>query len=483
VVDPYARIRDLEADNAGLRTLIEELRETNDRLRDRVEKLEAERSRHSGNSSKPPSSDTVTQRAAQNARRSGWSKKPKGRVGKQAGTKGKHLAQVAAPDRVVRHAPAACPSCGDSLDDAAVVSVQRRQVFDIPEPKVAVTEHVAERRRCGCGAVAAALFPPEATAPACWGPAVRSLGTYLLVRQHLPVARTAELLEDVLGAPVSTGWLAGLAAEAAGGLDGFLTDLKGRLLASHLLHVDETGARICGARQWFHVCSTRLLTLLDCHAKRGVEATDAMGVLPSFGGVAMHDRWKPYWRYGCTHAICGAHVLRDLAGVAEIPSQTAWAEAMARLLLDAKQAQELAADAGDEAVGATERERIRARYDRVVAEGIAANPTPIRWSGRTSLERQSYNLAVALRDHKDEALRYLDDGSLPFDNNQGERDLRMVKVQQKVSGGFRTPEGARHFCAVRSYIATARKHGVPALDVLTRLFVGTPWAIPDPVPG
>ncbi len=169
--------------------------------------------------------------------------------------------------------------------------------------------------------------------------------------------------------------------------------------------------------------------------------------------------------------------------MAEIPSQTAWAEAMARVLLDAKHAQEQARDAGAPAVGTAEREGLRARYDRVVADAIAANPTPIRWSGRTTLERRSFNLAVALRDHKDEALRYLDDVSLPWDNNLAERDLRMVKLQQKVSGGWRTPEGARDFCAVRSYIATAAKHGVPALAVLTQMFRGTPWTIPDPVPG
>ncbi|MGH2708103.1 MAG: IS66 family transposase, partial [Actinomycetota bacterium] len=162
----------------------------------------------------------------------------------------------------------------------------------------------------------------------------------------------------------------------------------------------ETGARISGARQWIHVCSTRLLTLLDCHPRRGVEATDAMGVLPGFEGVAMHDRWKPYWRYGCDHSICGAHVLRDLAAVAETPSQAAWAEAMGRLLIDAKHATEQAADAGEPAVGAAERERLRARYDEIVADGIAANPAPLRWSGRTALERQSFNLAVALADHR-----------------------------------------------------------------------------------
>ncbi|MGH2769093.1 MAG: IS66 family transposase [Actinomycetota bacterium] len=459
---PEERIAQLKEQNALLVAENTELKAVNEQLLARLEKLEAELHRHSGNSSKPPSSDTVAQRAAQNARRAKWKKKPKAQPGKQPGSKGKHLVPLADPDLVVRHVPAVCPACGAAMDQTPVVSVERRQVFDIPEPKVVVTEHLAERRRCTCGATAAA--------------------TYLLVRQHLPVGRTAELLADVMGAPVSTGWLAGVPAEAAQGLEGFLADARGRLSRAPVLHVDETGARVSGSRRWLHVASTDLVTLLHCHDKRGVEATDALGVLPAFGGVAVHDRWKPYWRYGCTHAICGAHLLRDLGAVAEIPSQTAWAEAMATVLLEAKQAATRAAVAGDPAVDHHEREHLRHRYDEVVAQGIAANPTPIRWSGRTPLERQGYNLAVAVRDHKDEVLRFLDDLRVPFDNNQAERDLRMAKLQQKVSGCWRTPEGARSFCAVRSYISTAAKHGVHALDVLALLFAGSPWMIPPGSP-
>jgi transposase len=460
-----------------------ELKAANERLRARVEKLEAERNRHSGNSSKPPSSDTVTQRAAQNARRASWGKQKKGRKpGKQPGSEGRNLAQVATPDLVVRHAPGRCPACQACLGDAPVVGVEIRQVFDLPDPRLVVAEHRVERRHCSCGIATSGAFPPEAAAPACWGPRVRAVAAYLVVRQHLPVARTAELLEDVLGVPVSTGWLAGLPAQAVDGLGGFIADLKSRLCAAPLLHVDETGGRTSGTREWIHVASTPLLTLLDCHPRRGVEATDAIGVLPGFGGVAMHDRWTPYWRNGCTHAVCGAHLLRDLAGVAEIASQASWAEAMARLLLDAKEQAEQARTAGAGAVEEATRERIRQRFDEIVAEGMAANPTPLRWSGRTPLERRSYNLVVALGEHKDEALRYLDDTSLPFDNNQAERDLRMVKLQQKVSGCFRTHVGARRFCAIRSYISTAQKHGVRALDVLVQLFGGQPWEIPSAQP-
>jgi transposase len=492
-MDPQERIAELEAENARLRAVLAdlhaiatemtELKAANERLRARVERLEAERNRHSGNSSKPPSSDSVTQRAAQKARRASWGKQKKDRKpGKQPGSEGRHLAQVADPDLVVRHVPERCPACQARLGDAPVVGMEIRQVFDLPDPRLVVVEHQVERRRCACGTTSAGTFPPEATAPACWGSWVRAAATYLMVRQHLPVARTAELLGDVLGAPVSTGWLASLPEEAAAGLGGFHADLKARLISAPLLHVDETGGRTSGVREWIHVASTPLLTLLDCHARRGVEATDAIGVLPAFQGVAMHDRWAPYWANGCTHAVCGAHLLRDLAGVAEIASQTSWAEAMARLLLDAKDLAEQARVAGVRAVAEPSREQIRRRFDEIVAEGIAANPTPIRWSGRTPHERRSYNLAVALQEHKDEALRYLDDTALPFDNNQAERDLRMVKLQQKVSGCFRTHVGARHFCAIRSYISTAQKHGVRSLDVLVQLFAGQPWEIPSAQP-
>ncbi|MGH9341460.1 MAG: IS66 family transposase, partial [Acidobacteriota bacterium] len=348
------RIAKLEAENAQLRdqnaqlrALVAELQLLIEQLSAEVERLEAELSRHSGNSSKPPSSDTLAQRAAQNARRAEWKNKPKQRPGKQPGAQGKHLAQVADPDEVIRYFPGVCSSCGADMDRAKVVGVERRQVFDLPEPRLVVTEHVCERRRCSCGVTATATFPAPATSPASWGPRVRAAATYLLVRQHLPVARTAELLDDMLGAPVSTGWLAGLPSEAAGGLERFLLDARIKLADAPVLHVDETGARIGGSRQWLHVASTAQLTLLDCHAKRGVQATDDMGVLPGFKGVAVHDRWRPYWHYDrCTHAICGAHLLRDLAGVAETPSQEPWAEAMAKTLLASKQAADTAREAG-----------------------------------------------------------------------------------------------------------------------------------------
>lgn len=475
------RLAELEAENARLVAELAHLAAENAALVERLARLERDASRTSSNSSRPPSADPQAERESRAARRRSQREKNKRDAtrrnqGGQPGSPGHNLSRVADPDEIVRHAPEACRGCGAGLDGAPVEGEERRQVFDLPRRRVQVTEHVAERRRCGCGTVTAGAFPAEATAPACWGPAVQAAGLYLLVRQHLPVERTAELLSDLLGAPVSTGWLAGLPARASVGLEPFLDEVARCLAVARVLHVDETGARVAGLKHWFHVASTRMLTLLGVHPKRGKQATDDLGVLPGFGGVMVHDRWAPYWGYdGATHALCGAHLLRDLAAVAELSGQ-GWAECMAELL--ARHAR-YAAQAGDAGLDARQRRVLTKHYGIILADGLAANPEPTDRK-RTHLERVGFNLAVALRDHQDEVLRFANEAGVPFDNNQAERDLRMVKLQQKISGCFRTAEGARHFAAVRSYIETGRKHGENPLELLSDLFAGRPWTIPPP---
>jgi transposase len=473
------RIVELEAQNAALGEMTEAQAALIEQLEARVAELERELGRHSGNSSLPPSRDNAEARANRAARRQAKREKGKRAPGKQPGDPGSHLARVADPDHVVVHRPSACRGCGAGLGDAEVSGAERRQVFDLPERRREVTEHIAEQCRCACGCETTASFPREATAPAVWGPRVRAYALYLMNRQLLPVERTAEILADLLGAPVSTGWLAGLAAEAAEGLEGFIEDLGARVAAQDVVHVDETGARVAGAKWWFHVACTALFTFLGVHRRRGVDATDHFGVLPRVRGTLVHDRWAPYWRYTrAAHAICNAHILRDLAAVAEVASQQPWADAMAGLLCDAKRKAEAAAAAGLDAVPRGQRAALRARYNRIITDALAANPDPPAGQKRNALERASYNLAVALRDHATEILRFTADLAVPFDNNQAERDLRMAKLQQKISGTFRTEDGARRFAAVRSYIETGRKHGQNPIDVLIALFNGTPWTIP-----
>lgn len=280
-------------EHASLRLLITELVAVNAALTSRVAQLEADAQRHSGNSSKPPSADTLAQRKSQKARREAWTTKGAKRTkGKQPGAPGAHLVQVEDPDQTISHPPEICGGCGGSLEGAEVVATKTRQVFDLPEPRPVVTAHVVERRRCTCGCITAGTFPAEASAPATYGPVITGVACYLLAHQHLPVARTAEALSDLLGCPVSTGWVAGLLPRAQGLLEesGFGEDLRAKLIASEVIGVDETGTRISGERFWYHGATTDLLTLITCHRNRGQIGMRAAGVLPDFTGIAVHDR-------------------------------------------------------------------------------------------------------------------------------------------------------------------------------------------------
>jgi transposase len=467
-----AVIAELRAANATLAAVNAEQARLIATLQARVAELERRLGKDSSNSSKPPSSDglrkpsRVDRGAAEPARR---------RPGKQPGAPGAHLAQVAQPDQIVEHVPNRCGGCGADLADAPVVGVEVRQVFDLPWLRLGVAEHRAERRRCACGTSTAAGFPDHVRAAACYGPGMRALVCYLCVHQHLPIDRAAQLLADVLGAPVATGTLAAVVGEGAAGLAGFVEVVRERLAAAPVAHFDETGARVAGRLHWVHSASTSLLSLFTVHAKRGKQAMDAAGVLPDFCGVAVHDGWAPYWRYEhVAHALCGAHLLRELEGVAGEPGQ-GWAAGMAELLVDVKLVADQARAAGCARVDDDARARLRGRYQRLLGDGQAANPPP-RAARRGRLRRSpAANLLARLDHHRSEVLRSLDDCRVPFDNNQAERDLRMVKLQQKISGCWRTLEGAAAFLTLRSYVSTARKHEMNPLAVLRQLFEGHPW--------
>jgi transposase len=462
----------LRAANATLAAVNAEQARLIATLQARVAELERRLGNDSSNSSKPPSSDglrkpsRVERRAAERATR---------RPGKQPGAPGAHLAQVAQPDQVVEHVPDRCGGCGADLADAPIVGVQARQVFDLPPLRLGVAEHRAERRRCACGTTTAGSFPAHVRAAACYGPGVRALVCYLCVHQHLPVDRAAQLLADVLGAPVATGTLAAVVGEGAAGLAGFVEVVRERLAAAPVAHFDETGARVAGRLHWVHSASTSLLSLFTVHAKRGKQAMDAAGVLADFCGVAVHDGWAPYWRYEhVAHALCGAHLLRELEGVAGEPGQ-GWAAGMAELLVDVKLVADQARAAGGARVDDDARARLRGRYQRLLGDGQAANPPP-RTARRGRLRRSpAANLLARLDRHCNEVLRSLDDCRVPFDNNQAERDLRMVKLQQKISGCWRTLDGAAAFLTLRSYVSTARKHKMNPLAALRQLFEGHPW--------
>jgi len=466
----------VEAENAALRVRVVEQDAEIAALRQQVVELTARLEQNPRNSSKPPSSEGYAKPAPKSRRtRSGR------RPGKQPGSPGTHLAKVAEPDTVVVHTPQACASCGEGLDDAELAGVETRQVFDIPPLRLDVTEHRVQRRRCGCGMVTAGVFPAAARGPATYGPGVRALAVYLLAYQHLPYDRAAGLLADVLAAPVSVGTLAAIMREGAERVAPFLDVARARLAAAEVAHFDETGARVAGKLHWVHSASTDLWTLYTAHPKRGKEAMDAGGVLAGFAGVAVHDGWASYRRYAdLAHGLCNAHHLRELEAAAEQPGQ-GWASDMATLLCDTLTAVDAAKAAGCDRLDAATLADVARRYEQAVAAGHAANPPPPRSGkrGRTAKSKAA-NLLGRLDDYRDDVLRFAADFAVPFDNNLAERDIRMIKLQQKISGCWRTLAGAEAFCALRSYISTARKHHVGVLDALAQAF-NDPW-LPNAVP-
>ena len=456
------RIAELEVKVAELEALVAELR--------------ALLNRNSSNSSMPPSSDTASERALRQARKQSQRTKTGRKPGKQPGSPGSTLRQVDNPDVVVRHQPGCCEGCGGDLSTAPVTGESRRQVFDIPAPRPEVTEHVAETRRCGCGRSTAAAFPPEAASPACWGPRVRAMCVYLLIYQHVPAARTAELLA-AMGATVSVGFVAAQTARSAERLKVWLVELRRRLCGEPVLHADETSGRVNGTLWWLHVCSTRLLTLLVAHRRRGQTAVDEIGVLANRapGSTLVHDRAAMYWNYGAGHAVCAAHLLRDLNAIKEaIPRHACWAEQSRRLLLDAKAAVATAIAAGYSELDAGQLAAIETAYSNMLSMAMAT----IHEEPAGKAERAATNLACALFDYQHEILAFTRNFAVPFDNNQAERDLRMTKVHQRISGGWRTGTGIELFAQIRSYLETARKHGQNPYTVLEQLHTTGPWALP-----
>lgn len=468
---PEDRIGELVAQNVSLTALVADQTRLIATLTAEIVELRARLDMNSRNSSKPPSSDGYA-KPAPKSRRQRSGNKP----GKQPGDPGRHLAQRDQPDATQIHMPSTCGRCGNDLCDAEVTGTVRRQVFDLPPVALFCTEHHAQRRRCVCGTQTSGVFPAEATAPACYGPALRAYVCYLVTRQHIPIARVAELLRDTYQAPVSTGTIVSMVQQGATMLEPFLTHTTDLLRESDVVHADETGLRVQALLQWVHSVSTTGLTLYHLDPKRGTAAMNAMGVIEHLHGVLVHDGWTPYRRYSnVTHALCNAHHLRELQAVVDTTGQL-WAAEMIELLcdtwtrvLDAKQQHHTALDADTLAT-------IRADYRTIIAAGHGVNAPPVPTGKRGRPKRsKAANLLLRLDTYTNDVLRFATDFSVPWDNNLAERDIRMVKIAQKISGGFRSNDGAAAFLAFRSYLSTAAKQGVNRLDALQQLFNGTPW--------
>jgi transposase len=453
----------------SLRAELAEARVELERALERIAGLEARLRQSPRNSSRPPSSEGLGKPPRKRSLRKKTGRKPGG----QDGHEGKALAQVARPDQEVRHEPAACSRCGAGLAGRPVTSVERRQVFELPPTKIEVTEHQLIERECGCGQRTKGTAPAPATAPACYGPRVAAVIIYLYAGQFLSKKRTAQALAELFGIPLSCGTVAAITGRAAGRLDGFLAHAREQIAASDVAGFDETGFRVEGKLAWVHCARTGKYTLLMVHPKRGRQAIEAMGVLPSFAGTAVHDAWAPYDCYSnAAHQLCCAHVLRELQAVTDAAPSGEWCWAtQAAEAITAMQA--LVSEAITRGQGAVDPDALatQARSYRSAAL-IGISQTRDRPG---ALARKHHALARRLLGRQDDYLRFTHDFAVAPDNNGCERDIRMAKLRQKVSGCLRTLAGARQFCAIRSYLSTAAKHGLSFFDALVMLTEGQPW--------
>jgi transposase len=427
----------------------------------RIAELERHLGLNSSNSGKPPSSDGLKKPVRVRSLRQSSEKKPGG----QNGHPGDTLRRSETPDAVIDHYPPTCAGCGAPLTEPMATGFVARQVFDLPEPQpLVVTEHRAHDCRCAaCGAKTRAAFPDWVNAPVQYGKRIGAFVLYLLHYQLLPEKRLATLMADLFGVPLVTATIARISQDCAARFQGFAEAVRDRVVAAPVKHLDETGFRIGGKTQWLHIASTMLLTFYRVATKRG-------SLLENLSGIVVHDHWKPYYTLtGVLHALCNAHHLRELKALVEIEKE-AWAVRMQRLLRRACHAVNLAR-AQKLPLKPALIALIERRYDAIVAEGLTfheAQPalTKTKPRGRPP-RRVGHNLLLRLSTHKQDVLRFLADPLVPFTNNLAERDGRMMKLRQKISGGFRSEDGAKDFAVIRSVLSTARKHGWNILNTLT----------------
>lgn len=441
----------------------------------RVTALEDQRAKNSRNSSKPPSSDGLTKPSPKSLR------KPSGKKsGGQLGHKGKTLLAVDKPDHIQVHSVKACAHCQTALDEVPADGYMKRQVFDLPPVRVEVTEHQAEIKQCPhCGETTHGEFPPGVTEPVQYGTRIKAQAAYFNQQHHVPLERTQEIMEDLYGHTPSDAVVIDTCQTLETQTAPVHAAVKAHLIDTAApVHCDETGIRVAGKLQWVHVTSTEQVTYLEVHAKRGKEALDAIDILPHRKGRIIHDGYSSYDKYAeLLHGRCNAHHLRELIFIQE-QHQQAWAGELVKVLVEAKRAVDAAKAQGLAALTESLQVDLHRRYDEILAQGLLANPPspdPLEKKRGRKKQSKAKNLIARLQAHKPEVLAFMYDFKVPFDNNLAERDLRMVKVKQKVSGCFRTATGAHTFCRIRSYISTARKNGQRVLAALEAALLGDPF--------
>lgn len=435
----------------------------------RIAELEKRLNKNSSNSSKPPSSDGLSKPPRTNSLR----QKGKNKSGGQRGHKGDTLKQTQMPDKIERHKLSQCPACLAPLTSVEPLRLLKRQVFDIPPPKIEVTEHQAEIKIClCCNKRVMAPFPYGVNAPVQYGEVIQSWSVYFQHQQFIPEDRLQETFSDLIGVKLATATLNGFSESVHDELSDFECDVLSKIQAAPVKHLDETGFRITGNTQWLHVASTEKLTYYHVSPKR-------KSLLEGLIGVVVHDHWKPYYQLpDVLHALCNQHHLRELKALIEYDKES-WAKKMQRFLqfgLRYRHAH------GDQLIPEEKLNRLTNLYDQIVEGGVFYHEHLPAFSERKGRGRKArrtgHNLVLRLKDHRDDVLRFLIDPLVPFTNNQAERDIRMMKCKQKISGGFRTVKGAEIFARIRGFISTARKQGWNVFESIHQVIRG---CVPVPV--
>lgn len=447
------------------------LHERIDQLEARVKDLESRLNLNSKNSGKPPSTDGYA-RKVRDKRNSDKKKR-----GGQPGHPGNTLSKTSNPDFIEIHKPEICSICGNSLEDGTFIGVEKRQIFDLPPPpEIKVTEHQSFTIQCAhCGNRNLGEFPDNVVTSVQYGPRIKSYLAYLVHYQLIPYERVTELCSDLFGFSISPGTIVNLTHNLAEKLEVFEDNLLQCLKSEAVIHTDETGVRVEGKTNWLHVTCTPYLTYYSLQRKRGREAIDNIGVLPDYAGISVHDFWNPYLAYSCDHSFCCAHIIRELTRVEEETSQK-WSSELIELLLEAKNTKDVYHNMGvpiPEVILTS----IKSTYDELIQAGMNDNPPPMVYPKNRGRVKKSFasNLVERLFTWKGGVLKFIDHRNVPFDNNLAERDIRMMKVKMKISGGFRNFSTGRAIALIRSYISTIRKNQVNVIEGVVAAFKNAPW--------
>ena len=449
---------------------IDELEQQVAEQNERIQQLADQLAKNSRNSGKPPSSDGLKKPKTRSLRQQTGKSK-----GGQKGHKGQTLKMVSDPHYQEVQSLTSCPHCTHDLSQVPAIDYERRQLFDLPPVAIEATEYQAEIKQCPhCQQQAKAAFPEHITAPVQYGPRLKAQAVYLNQYQLIPWARTCEALGDLYDHQPAEAFLQESLQSCHEQIQPSLAEVKEMLKTKAVAHFDETGMRVVGKLHWVHVASTSDLTYYDVHERRGQIGMRDIGILPEFKGRAIHDHFKSYAQFkDCLHGFCNAHHLRELQFVTD-QYQQSWAAQMSQLLLDIRTAV-ARAPATNRSLSPRQCKQFSDTYDDILADGFAVNPVPER-TGKKGRPKQPppKNLLDRLQKYKQQVLAFMYDFRVPFTNNLAERDVRMVKVKEKISGSFRTMHGAKIFCAIRSYIATVRKQGINVLDALEFALAGNP---------